>query len=124
MESQAVIANSYEKEFVTQLFDGLAVEVYFLQDGELPLYRNDEGIQTVADLELIQVTLPFTDAAEQMPIHLRDRLLAIRSPDSNVVFIRSADFAEINNKLFTFAQLHVGFAYDKPVRKDEIAIPE
>lgn len=119
MESQAVIAQSYDKEFVTELFDGLAVELIFLAEGELPLYRNEEGVQSVADLELIQVTLPTAEAEENMATHLRERLLKIRSSDSNVAYVRTADFAEVNNKLFTFAQLHVGFAYDKPERQDE-----
>lgn len=117
----AVAASQYEKDFIVGLFEGLAVEVVFLQEGMLPIYRNDNGEQDVADLELIQITLPTSESKEKMGACLRDELLKLRSPDSNTAYIRSADFAEINNKLFTFAQLCVGFAYDKPETKNETA---
>lgn len=127
MIGQACIANAYDKDFVAQLFDGLAVELIFLKEGELPIYRSEEdGELRVADLHLIQVTMPQPDVAEQMPERLRAELLQLRSPDSNKAFITTADFAEINNKLFTFAQLHVGFVYDQPEPEpqDELATPE
>lgn len=121
MESYAVAASSYANEFVAGLFDGFAVEVVFLEEGMLPIYRKENGEQDVADLELVQITLPTAEGQEKMGQCLRDELLKLRSPDSNTVYIRSADFAEINNKLFTFAQLFVGFACDKPVTENESA---
>lgn len=122
MIGQACVAHAYEKDFVTQLFDGLAVELIFLKEGELPIYRCEEdGELRVAEMHLIQVMLPELDVAE-MPEKLRAELLKLRKPDSNKAFITTADYAEINNKLFTFAQLNVGFVYDQPERNDDLAI--
>lgn len=122
MIGQACVAHAYEKDFVTQLFDGMAVELIFLTEGELPIYRSEEdGELRVADMHLIQVMLPELDVAE-MPEKLRAELLKLRKPDSNKAFITTADYAEINNKLFTFAQLNVGFVYDQPERNDDLAI--
>ena len=71
MIGQACVAHAYEKDFVTQLFDGLAVELIFLKEGELPIYRCEEdGELRVADMHLIQVMLPELDVAE-MPEKLR-----------------------------------------------------
>ncbi len=121
MIGQACVAHAYEKDFVTQLFDGMAVELIFLTEGELPIYRCEEdGELRVADMHLIQVMLPELDVAE-MPEKLRAELLKLRKPDSNKAFITTADYAEINNKLFTFAQLNVGFVYDQPEQDDDLA---
>lgn len=121
MIGQACVAHAYEKDFVTQLFDGMAVELIFLTEGELPIYRSEEdGELRVADMHLIQVMLPELDVAE-MPEKLRAELLKLRKPDSNKAFITTADYAEINNKLFTFAQLNVGFVYDQPEQDDDLA---
>lgn len=115
------IASAYEKAFVTELFDGLAVELVWLENGDPALYRDEEGNQVEAELEVFSVTLPTEEAGRNMPTHLRDQLERIRKPDSNVAFIRSAYYAEINNKLFTFAQMNVGFVYNHPERQDETA---
>lgn len=121
MESVAIPASQYEKSFVVGLFEGLAVEVVFLQHGDVPVYINESGDSAVAETSLVQITLPTSEGSEKMAQTLRDELLKLRSPDSNTVFIRSADFAEINNKLFTFAQLCVGFVHAKSVTENESA---
>lgn len=115
------IAHAYEKAFVAELFEGLAVELVWLENGDPALYRNAEGNHDEAELEVFSVTLPTAEAAEKMATHLRDQLERIRKPDSNTAFIRSAYYAEINNQLFTFAQMNVGFVYNHPETKDETA---
>lgn len=105
----ATVAHPYDKEFIANLFADRELEVVFLREGELAIYRDVDGNQGVVDMQVLQVTVSKAEV-DQAGLYLQTKIAEHCQPTHNVVYVLSCDSAEINSS-FVFCQLVCGFAH-------------
>lgn len=103
------VAHPFDKEFVASLFADRKLEVVFLRDGELAIYQDADGKQAVADMQVLQVTIPKAEA-DQAGQYLQTKIGENCKSEDNTVYILSCDYAEVAGS-FQFCQLVCGFAH-------------
>lgn len=111
------VAHPFDKEFVSGLFADRELEVVFLREGELAIYQNADGMQAVADLQVLQVTIPKAES-DQAGQYLQTKIGENCKPEDNTVYILSCDHAEVAGS-FLFCQLVCGFAHCTLPKEDE-----